>query len=1180
MLTAVVLVAVVALAGTPQRADANTVRQATARWADGTVQSVPQGDVLNSEWRFNLNDSAPAAANNEVDNVYVTITAANGTLKQLPDSCLTEGVNPASAILDGGTSVLCNFGSQKQGTAIAIEVPVVATGPVGSAVQLSAAFGEASAQTTTIPIVKGLSVDFKLSEPDAWYQATGVNNNQRLEFPWSVTLGNGSQAGPDTLVYSISTSVNSGALLTAGNSFGCAPFTSSTLAASGHPWSGGGHPSDQTASFVGSCTLTANGSGTFTLTLTGVDWSTANAPVKDSAGAALPADRSVVASGILYFEVAPASGAVSTVTMGVTASAPTYRAAADPSVTANDDPSNNTATKIVPLQRGWSGIWSRTSGSSWDDQLRRSAGSPASTYMSATLNRSGVRASQCTVLDTKYVTFGSAAVGGEGGTADKLGPYVVSYYTGGASALDPASASYDPNAVTTCGALNADGWTTTLPADLSSVRAVRVDYNSGDMPQLNRVVLRVYTTIHPDVPVNQDIWVWFSYAENESWTHATTSVTPTPSARYPYTTQSRDILRIVETTPAVTKTVDKNPIKVGDSVTFTLTYSANGGTGIASTTNGYTIADTLPVGLRYVPGSSTIGEPAIAGQVLTWSLSDVPTNTANVMTYKATTNDQAVAGRVMQNEVVTKVNGATSATATATVTVSSGGTTRIGKSADQLLIPNLAGDGVGSGSWTVSLRSDDPTTQPFTDVIDILPYNGDGRGTSFGGAYSLDAVDAGSGDTVWYTTALPAALSDDPADASNGAAGDPASNTVGWTTDKPTDSTKITAVRVIGGGLAQGQTRSFRVVITTRGASGGDVFVNRAQARAGHTELVMRTSAPTTVSRYYAYELKKYVQDALGVWHDAQDTNEADWPTFLDGSAGDVHYRIVVTNTGEGDLTDIAVTDALFPSVHYSIASLASGQSDTHEFSENLNGTHSPVRNVATATTTLPGDSSQAGLPAVSDEANVVLDKPSPGFSLTKTADPVPGTALHEGDVVTYTVTGLNTGNTALDPTSISDDLSGVFDNATFVAGSLTTSTGDMAVLNGARLTWTGRLQPHQSVVITYRVVVQAGQGGQLVDNVVHGEATPPSPDQPEVRGTPIVPPDVETKHPIPVDGDSSPSSSPTATPTGVPTPVQHPEDNLASTGADVLVPGVVSVSLLAVGGVTMALWRGRRRRS
>ena len=237
-------------------------------------------------------------------------------------------------------------------------------------------------------------------------------------------------------------------------------------------------------------------------------------------------------------------------------------------------------------------------------------------------------------------------------------------------------------------------------------------------------------------------------------------------------------------------------------------------------------------------------------QVLTWLIDGVPTNTPHALTYEASVDPSGGAGVRLTNTAVSEFNNERSPVARSTVTVTTNGYTTILKTSDVDYIPNDAGDGVGEGAWTVTIRSFDPLPQAFTDTIDILPYNGDQRGTSFSGTYTLDDVIVPPGSAVYYTTTNPAALSDDPADPSNGSAGSTAGNLVGWTTTRPPAPSTVTAIRVIGGVLAPGATRAFRVVITTAGAELGDVYVNAAQARAGHTRLVMRTSAALRVTDY------------------------------------------------------------------------------------------------------------------------------------------------------------------------------------------------------------------------------------------------------------------------------------------------------------------------------------------
>ncbi|MGZ0145209.1 isopeptide-forming domain-containing fimbrial protein [Rhodococcus qingshengii] len=137
-----------------------------------------------------------------------------------------------------------------------------------------------------------------------------------------------------------------------------------------------------------------------------------------------------------------------------------------------------------------------------------------------------------------------------------------------------------------------------------------------------------------------------------------------------------------------------------------------------------------------------------------------------------------------------------------------------------------------------------------------------------------------------------------------------------------------------------------------------------------------------------------------------------------------------------------------------------------------------------------------------------------PGFTLTKTADPVSGSTVQAGDTITYTVTGANTGKTALTPATIKDDLSAVLNNAAVVPGSLKATIDGAPVaaptLSGSTLSWSANLPAGKSVVLTYQVKVNAGVvAGTVLNNKVTGTAKPPT-------GPDITPPPVETNHSVP----------------------------------------------------------------
>ncbi|MFC8930429.1 isopeptide-forming domain-containing fimbrial protein [Rhodococcus sp. NPDC057135] len=153
--------------------------------------------------------------------------------------------------------------------------------------------------------------------------------------------------------------------------------------------------------------------------------------------------------------------------------------------------------------------------------------------------------------------------------------------------------------------------------------------------------------------------------------------------------------------------------------------------------------------------------------------------------------------------------------------------------------------------------------------------------------------------------------------------------------------------------------------------------------------------------------------------------------------------------------------------------------------------------------------------PTTCDPAtNLCTTHPMPGFTLTKTADPASGSTVQAGDTITYTVTGANTGKTALTPATITDDLSAVLNNAAVVPGSLKATVDGAPVaaptLSGSTLSWSANLQAGKSVVLTYQVKVNDGVvAGTVLNNKVTGTAKPPT-------GPEITPPPVETNHSVP----------------------------------------------------------------
>ncbi|WP_309106107.1 hypothetical protein [Arthrobacter sp.] len=1095
-------------------ANAAPVYELTAAWEAGTPASVTSGDVVTGIWRLNVNDDAAAPSNAPVENVTFTATVANGRFDAVPTLCLTTGVTPVSSISADGTTLTCNLGTLNQGTAVVIQTPVVADGPTGSQITAAGAVEGQTANLSPINIVNTFGMDMRwgVGTPN-FILGSGY---YEMDFNWTLSKDKGSDPGPASVTYDLTiTSAPASEIQLAPQ--GCTPYSIPGVA-DGHPWSGGSHPANQMTTSP-TCSIVQTGPNTFQLTVSAINYEPTNPPTLDSAGNRLPVDQVVLTSGSVWVRVlTAASGSAQ-----LASNAPTYTSVTG--ATAQDDPSNNTESKAWTTpglySSGWGRGWTGSGGTNWDTTYQVSAGTQIAQFMDTGMQKFGDRpddrmVGMCAPLDTKYVTFDStippAGVSG----------FVVEYYTGADVTLDPASASYDPNSFDCSGTA---GWSTSAPADLTQVRGVRYTITQGQLEQYSsmaHISPVVVVTIKPETPVGTDIWSFSDVildAPLNNWfnTSAGACGNPAPGTRYACTNGFRDLVRVISASPAISKSVDRSVVSPGAPATYTLTYSANGAGAIPATVDGYQIVDTLPSGVTYVAGSAT-PEPVVTTngsgqQVLTWTLNGVGTNADHALTYQAVADSTVTPGQTLTNSATASLGGITTLPATAQVTVATNGYTSIGKTADEAFIPNVNGDGVGAGSWTVTVKSFDPLPQAFTDTIDILPYNGDGRGTSYSGSYALTGVTAVGGSTVYYTTADPATLSDDPAGAGNGTAGNVTGNTVGWTTTQPANPT---AVRVIGPELAPGATQAFTVAIETTGVTGGDVLVNRAQGRAEHTELVMRTSASITVANYYSASLKKEVRDSNGEWHDANDA--VDYPTFRTGDT--VPYRITVTNMGQGTLTNVVVSDDRYPAEGgFTIASLAPGATQSHEFEITLGaGVASTFVNTASATADTPADSQVA--PTInSDSAGIEVAN----YTTVKTSDPASGSTVVAGQKVTYTVTVTQTGSVPANAV-LTDNLTAVLDDATYNNDAVA-SVGTVSVV-GSGLSWNGTIPVGETATITYSVTVNTPPAGdQILTNAVTSPGCVP------VEGQT---PDCTTTHPVgayTVDKSADPASGATATP-------------------------------------------------
>ena len=142
-------------------------------------------------------------------------------------------------------------------------------------------------------------------------------------------------------------------------------------------------------------------------------------------------------------------------------------------------------------------------------------------------------------------------------------------------------------------------------------------------------------------------------------------------------------------------------------------------------------------------------------------------------------------------------------------------------------------------------------------------------------------------------------------------------------------------------------------------------------------------------------------------------------------------------------------------------------------------------------------------------------------FSVSVAAD---SSTVIPGQVIAYSVTTENTGHVPYSSASWNDDLSGLLDDATFVAGSITATSG-AAALDSAGLSWTGPLPvapaPGSTVIVTFSVRVNDPLTG---DHQLRNDITPTGPGA-------IMPPDPDGGSPT---GLESFTVTPLITATGV----------------------------------------------
>ena len=229
-------------------------------------------------------------------------------------------------------------------------------------------------------------------------------------------------------------------------------------------------------------------------------------------------------------------------------------------------------------------------------------------------------------------------------------------------------------------------------------------------------------------------------------------------------------------------------------------------------------------------------------------------------------------------------------------------------------------------------------------------------------------------------------------------------------------------------------------------------------------------------------------------------TNTGQTP-YLGISVGTDSTGISDDATGNGDETASSGTLSIGADGAVWTGDIAPGQTVTITSTATVNnpdtGDHVLT---ATAVSAAPGNNCPAD--GTDPACTPVTDVLTPALRIVKTADA--STAV-PGQVIGYTITITNTGQTPYTGAAVTDSFAQMADDAVY-NGNATTTAGALS-FTSPDLTWTGDLAPGAAAVISYTVTVNnPDTGDKLVINTVSSTATgstcPPGATTPACRVT------------------------------------------------------------------------------
>ena len=469
----------------------------------------------------------------------------------------------------------------------------------------------------------------------------------------------------------------------------------------------------------------------------------------------------------------------------------------------------------------------------------------------------------------------------------------------------------------------------------------------------------------------------------------------------------------------------------GATVHYTITVTNSGGAAVSGATLTDPLSDVLDDASYNNDATATAGTATFTSPDFSWT-GDLATGAIATITFSVTVNNPDTGNKTLTSTITSTTTtgsncaaGSTDPQCTSTVLVSS---LTIASTASTA---NTAPGGTvrytitvtNSGGAAVSAAT---LTDDLTDVLDDASYNNDATATAGTATFT-------SPDFSWT------------GDLATGAS---ATITFSVTVNNPDTGNKTLTSTIMSAGsnCAAGSTdpQCTTTVVVPVLVPGLTITIT-ADARTTTPGSTVRYTVSVADTGQTAYTGATITDDLTGV------LGNASYDTHAATTAGTVSYTS----------PDLTWTGKLAP-----------GATATITYSVTVNNPDTGDKQMTdTVTSTTAGSSCPPASPAPACTATVT--DLIPALAITKTANV---STTMPGSAVEYTITVADTGQTSYTGAAVTDNLTGVLDQAAYDHDA--TATTGVVSFAGPILTWTGNLAPGATATITYTVTVSYPDNG------------------------------------------------------------------------------------------------------